>query len=63
MGIPLDSKLDAAIRRIHEFFEEFEPDSGLDHIDYRVCVRLAMRRYLAAEDNKGNENKNPDSGG
>lgn len=61
--LTLDSKLDDAIGRIHEFFKEFESESGLDHVDYRSCVRLALRRYLSAEERKDNENKNSGGGG
>lgn len=43
----IGQKLDITVERICELLAEYESETGLEHEDYMMAVRLAMRRFIS----------------
>jgi len=61
-SLTIGANLEEEVERVVRFLVELRSESVLSAADHRSAVRIALRRYLAIEDRKPDENTDTDSG-
>jgi hypothetical protein len=54
-SLTIGADLEEAIERMVQFLVDLRAESSLSVADYRSAARIALRRYLAIEDRKADE--------